>query len=121
MKTFRLLDDVKFSEKNVRAESLGSNEEARALRFAFLPGQEIEAHESPHSPVHILILQGRGHFAGADGAGKECSEGMMVSFDADETHRVRAADDEKLVYIAIYKENPAAEIYAREHHQKVSG
>lgn len=40
----------------------------------------------------MIVLQGRG---------------MLVAFDASETHAVRPGDEE-LAYIAIYKEYPAA-------------
>jgi quercetin dioxygenase-like cupin family protein len=89
-----------------------------ALRFAFLPGQEIESHKAPHSPVHLMVLQGGGMFAGADGVERECSEGMMVVFDSGEKHTVRALD-EKLVYVAVYKENPATYNYESEHRKMV--
>jgi quercetin dioxygenase-like cupin family protein len=116
MRTFDLFEGIEFNERNAHAESLHSNEEGRALRFAFLPGQRIEPHESPHSPVHLIILQGRGMFAGADGVERECSEGMMIAFDSEEPHTVRALD-EKLVYVAIYKENPATHMHESEHRQ----
>jgi quercetin dioxygenase-like cupin family protein len=114
MRTFELLKDISYSEKNPHAESLHSNEEGRALRFAFLPGQILHAHDAPNSPVHIIILQGRGMFTDEDGIERECSDGMMVAFDAGESHSVRALD-EKLVYMAIYKENPATHQYESEH------
>ena len=114
MRTFDLFESLEFNERDARAESLHSNEEGRALRFAFLPGQRIEPHEAPHSPVHLIILRGRGMFTGVDGVERECGEGMMVVFDAGETHSVRALD-EKLVFIAILKENPASHLYDSEH------
>lgn len=116
MRTVDLFADIKFSERKAHAESLHSNEEGRALRFAFLPEQELETHEAPHSPIHLVIIQGRGMFAGADGVERECSEGMLVAFDAGESHTVRALD-EKLVYVAIYNENPATHLYESEHRQ----
>lgn len=116
MRTFELFEGIEFNERNAQAQSLHSNEEGRALRFALLPGQEIKAHEAPHSPVHLIIIQGRGLFTGADGVERECGEGMMVVFDAGETHSVRALDD-KLVFIAILKENPASHQYESPHRQ----
>lgn len=118
MRTYDLREDIQFNERNAHAQSLHSNEEARALRFAFLPGQRIDSHESPSSAVHLVVLQGRGMFAGADGVERECSEGMMVAFDAGEIHTVHALD-EKLVYLAFYKENPATHEYDSEHRKMV--
>lgn len=116
MRTFNLYKDIEFNERKAHAQSLHSNEEGRALRFALLPEQEIKDHEATHSPVHLVVLQGKGMFTGADGVERECEAGMMVVFDAGETHSVRALDD-KLVYIAIYKENPASHLYESEHRQ----
>lgn len=118
MRTINLFEGIKFNQRNAHAESLHSNEDGRALRFAFLPEQHIKQHEAPHSPIHLIILQGRGMFASGDGVECECSEGMMVAFDAGEPHTVRALD-EKLVYVAIYKENPATHQYESEHRQMV--
>lgn len=118
MRTVELLQGITFNQRNAHAESLHSNEEGRALRFAFLPEQEITAHEAPHSPIHLVILQGRGMFAGSDGVERECSEGMMVIFDAGEEHSVRALD-EKLVYVAIYKESQPGLKYESPHRKMV--
>lgn len=116
MRTIEPLEEIIFNESTAHAESLHSNEEGRALRFAFLPEQEIAAHEAPHSPIHLSILQGRGMFTGSDGVERECSEGMMVIFDSGEEHSVRALD-EKLVYVAIYKESEPALQYDSPHRE----
>lgn len=118
MRTIELLEDITFNKRNAHAESLHSNEEGRALRFAFLPRQEIATHEAPHSPIHLVIVQGRGIFTGADGIERKCSEGMMVVFDSGEEHAVRALD-EKLVYVAIYKESQPGLKYESAHRQMV--
>ena len=116
MRTIELLTGVEFNEKRPHAQSLHSNQEARALRFAFLPGQSIRAHEAPHSPVHLIILKGQGVFAGKDGVEQECGPGMMVVCDAGEIHTVRALDEE-LVYISVYL--GVATTYESEHRKMV--
>lgn len=116
MKTVALLANVEFNEKRPRAQSLHSNKEARALRFAFLPGQSIKSHDAPHSPVHLIILQGKGIFIGGDGVERECAPGMLVVFDAGETHTVRALDED-LVYVSIYNGVPTS--YESEHRKMV--
>lgn len=118
MRTIELVQNVTFNERNAHAESLHSNEEGRALRFALLPEQEIATHEAPSSPVHLVILRGRGLFTGADGVERECSQGMMVVFDSGEKHSVRALD-EKLVYVAIYKESTSALKYQSPHREMI--
>ena len=116
MRTIELLAGVEFKEKQPHAQSLHSNKEARALRFAFLPGQRIRAHDAPSSPVHLIVLQGKGVFSGRDGVERECGPGMMVVFDAGEIHTVRALDED-LVYVAIYNGVPPK--YESEHRRMV--
>lgn len=118
MRTFELKKEIKFNERDAHAESLHSNDEGRALRFALLPGQSIEEHKATHSPVHIVVLQGQGYFKGADDIERECSEGMLIIFDSGEKHTVRAGD-EKLVFLSILKENPASLLYDSEHRKMV--
>ena len=36
------------------------------LRFT-RPGQVVQQHNAPHSPVFVTVLRGQGLFAGADG------------------------------------------------------
>jgi quercetin dioxygenase-like cupin family protein len=113
MRTIELLTaDVVFNEKQPHAQSLHTNQEARALRFAFLPEQSIRAHKASHSPIHLIILKGKGVFAGKDGLERECGPGMMVVFDAGETHTVRALEEE-LVFVSIYNGVPTT--YESEH------
>lgn len=118
MRTYDLSAGIEYNDKRPHAESLHSNEDARALRFAFLPGQSLRLHESPSSPVHLIILEGSGAFTGGDGVERECGSGMMVMFDAGEMHAVRALT-EKLVYIAIY--NGVEVTYGSPHREMVEG
>ncbi len=60
----------------------------------------------------MIILQGKGVFTGRDGVEQECGPGMMVVFDAGETHAVRALDED-LVYVSIYNGVPTT--YESEH------
>ena len=116
MKTIELLTGVTFNEKRPHTQSLHSNKEARALRFAFLPGQSIKAHDAPSSPIHLIVLQGKGVFIAENGVERECGPGMMVVFDAGETHSVRALDED-LVYVSIYNGVPTS--YESEHRKMV--
>ncbi len=116
MKTIELLSDVEFNEKQPHVQSLHSNREARALRFAFLPEQQIKRHDAPYSPVHVIVLQGKGVFAGEDGIEQVCGTGMMLIFNIGEPHTVRALDED-LVYVAIY--NGVSTTYDSEHRKMV--
>ncbi len=128
MRTIELMKGIEFNDNNPQAQLLHGNEEGRVFRFAFLPGQGLEPHRAPSSPIHMIVIQGKGAFAGEDGVERICSEGMMVSFDAGETHSVRALD-EILVFISVYKEAPSSHNSeyrkqveaARQHHSHPQG
>lgn len=100
MKVIHLYEDWVFHEANPYAEPLHVDAEKRVLRFALQPGQEVKEHLAPHSPVHVIILQGSGIFTGEDGSENEYGQGVLLLFDSGEKHRIRALD-EPLVFLAI--------------------
>ena len=67
MKTLVLLNDLVFDDERPHAEPLLTDVTGRVLRFTLKPGQHIREHCAPHSPVHIIVMQGEGMFAGANG------------------------------------------------------
>lgn len=100
MKTLSPLDNVSFNDTHPKAEPLLFEETGRVLRFSLLPGQHLKEHSAPHSPVHIVVLEGRGMFSGGDGHEQLLGPNTVVVFKAGERHAVRALD-EKLVFIAL--------------------
>jgi quercetin dioxygenase-like cupin family protein len=64
------------------------------------PGQKIEEHRVPNSPFHVLVIKGRGVFAGGNGQEEEYGPGSLLVFQPDEPHTVRALDEE-LVFIGF--------------------
>ncbi len=56
MRTIELLAGVEFNEKRPQAQSLHSNQEARSLRFAFLPGQSIKTHDVTVQTLKVFWL-----------------------------------------------------------------
>lgn len=100
MKTLSPLDNLSFNESYPKAEPLLFEETGRVLRFTLLPGQRLKEHRSLHSPVHIVVLKGRGMFAGGDGHEQLLGPQAVVVFEADERHAVRALDEE-LIFIAL--------------------
>ena len=67
MKTFKLLEDLKFGSKDPHAEVVHSDLKGRAIRFMLEPGQSIREHNAPSSPFFVVVLEGQGAFAGGDG------------------------------------------------------
>ena len=107
MKTFQLLENIEFHDKNPHAQTLQVNEEDRVLRFALKPGQVVREHSAPHSPVYLVVLKGKGLFAGADGVELEFSPHTLLTFEPGEQHAIRALDEE-LVFLALLHEAPQA-------------
>jgi quercetin dioxygenase-like cupin family protein len=94
MKTMQLLQGVKFSARDARAEPLYVDKEGRAILFALKPGQSIKEHNAPDSPFYAVVLKGKGLFAGGDGKEQPLGPNTLLVFDAKENHSIRAVDEE---------------------------
>jgi len=105
MKAIPLMEDWEFNDKNPKAESLFVAPDGRILRFALRPGQVVQEHSAPHSPVYIVVLKGQGMFAGAEGKEQRFGPNALIVFDAGENHSIRA-EDEELVFVAFLREAP---------------
>jgi quercetin dioxygenase-like cupin family protein len=107
MKTFQLLENIEFHDKNPYAQPLQVTDQGRVLRFALKPGQVVREHSAPHSSVYLVVLKGNGLFAGADGVELEFSPNTLLTFEPGEQHTIRALDEE-LVFLALLHEVPQA-------------
>ncbi|MCL5097377.1 MAG: cupin domain-containing protein [Candidatus Omnitrophica bacterium] len=103
MKSLALLDDLVFHDENPNAQPLLVDAHARILRFTLKPGQKIKEHLSPNSPLYIVVIEGRGIFAGSDGKRVEFGPNSFLVFDKAEPHLIEARD-ENLVFIAFLRE-----------------
>ncbi len=100
MESFRLLEDLEFHAEAPYAQPLLVNSAARILRWTLQPGQQVREHAAPGSPFYVVILKGRGAFAGPDGREEIVSVGTLLLFGPGESHSVRALD-EQLVFIGF--------------------
>ncbi len=100
MKTLPLLQLLEFRDDRPLAKPLLAERSGRVLRFALKPGQRVAEHCAPGSPVHIVVLSGKGMFAGADGQELLLEPNALAVFDAGERHTVRVLD-EPLVFVAF--------------------
>jgi quercetin dioxygenase-like cupin family protein len=107
MKTFQLLEDIEFRDKDPYAQPLQVDEYGRVLRFALKPGQVVREHSAPSSPVYLVVLKGNGLFAGADGVERAFGPNTLLTFEPGEQHAIRAVDEE-LVFLAILHAAPQA-------------
>ncbi|MCC7119101.1 MAG: cupin domain-containing protein [Anaerolineales bacterium] len=107
MKTINLLENLKFGEKDPRAEPLHADREGRAILFTLKPGQTIREHNAPSSPFFVVIVKGTGIFTDGSGAEHTCGPNAMLIFDAGENHAVTAVDE--LVFVGVLHGSPLAQ------------
>lgn len=100
MEHLQLLDHLAFRESDPRANPLLVNQDVRILRWMLKPGQAISEHAVPDSPFYVVLLQGRGMFAGADGVEQEYGPMSLLLFAQGESHTVRALEEE-LVFVSF--------------------
>jgi quercetin dioxygenase-like cupin family protein len=103
MKVTPLLANLAFRDQDPLATPLFVDHiglTGRIIRFALRPGQAIKEHHAPHSPVYLVVVQGHGYFAGADGKEQLCGPETLLVFDTGEAHTIRA-EKEDLVFIAF--------------------
>lgn len=107
MQAISLHDNWVFHDDNPYAEPLFVNENGRILRFTLKPGQSVQEHTAPNSPVYIVVLKGEGLFSGDDSLAERFGPGALLIFDKGEPHAIRAGDEE-LVFVTFLHGVPAA-------------
>ncbi len=107
MKTTQLLENLKFGTKDPHAEVVHSDAKGRAIRFMMKPGQSIREHNAPSSPFFVVVLKGKGTFAGGDGVEHTCGPNTLLVFDPGENHAINAL--EELVFVGILHGAPLAQ------------
>jgi quercetin dioxygenase-like cupin family protein len=107
MQAISLYDNWVFHDENPAAEPLFVNEDGRILRFALKPGQSIQEHTAPNSPLYIVILKGEGLFSGGDGREERFGPGALLIFDTGEPHAIRA-ENEELLFVGFMHGVPEA-------------
>lgn len=106
MKSQNLFENWEFNHKGPHAEPLYIDRNGRAILFTLKPGQTIREHNAPSSPFYVVILSGRGVFAGGDGVEQTVGPEMLLVFDPAEKHVIRALDD--LVFVGFLQGMPGA-------------
>lgn len=106
MKTMQLLDDLEFHDEHPYAQPLLVNKDGRVLRFTLKPGQSMKEHHAPESPFYVVVLKGKGIFAGEDKQEMQFGPNTLLVFDPGEDHVVRALDDE-LVFVGFLHGAPS--------------
>ncbi len=107
MKTINLLENWQFSDKGPHAEPLHVDRNGRAILFTLKPEQSIREHNAPSSPFYVVVLSGRGMFAGGDGVEQTVGPSTLLVFDPAEQHVIRALDE--LVFIGFLHGAPGAQ------------
>ncbi len=102
MKSKQLLEDLEFHDVMPFAQPIMVDVNSRILRWTLKPGQKVEEHQVPDSPLYAVIIKGRGMFAGGDGQEREYGLNDLLIFAPGEKHTVRALDDE-LVFVSFLR------------------
>lgn len=105
MKTTQLLDDLEFHDEHPYAQPIFVAETGRVLRFLLKPGQSIHEHNVPGSPFFVVVLKGKGLFAGSDRHEEQFGTGSLLVFEPGESHSARALDEE-LVFVGFLDSAP---------------
>lgn len=100
MRATDLLKNLEFHDSHPYAQPLYVDEDGRVIRFMLQPGQSIAEHDAPSSPFYVVVIKGRGLFAGADGVEHEFGPHSVLIFQKGETHTVRALEEE-LVFVGF--------------------
>lgn len=100
MRATNLLENLEFHQDHPFAQPLYVDEHGRVIRFMLKPGQSIVEHNVPSSPFYVVVIKGRGLFAGSNGIEREFGPNSVLIFDESETHTVRALDEE-LVFVGF--------------------
>ena len=101
-----LNEETEFHSQNPYAKPIHVDRNGRALLFALHAKQIIREHNAPSSPFYIVILKGRGKFAGGDGKEQTFGPGTLLVFESGENHSVQALDE--LVFVGFLHGAPAA-------------
>ncbi len=107
MKTSNLLEHLEFKDKDPHAEVLHYDQQGRAIRFMLKPGQSIREHNAPSSPFYVVVLKGKGTFAGGDGIEHVIGPNTLLVFDPGENHAIHAL--EELVFVGVLHGAPLAQ------------
>jgi quercetin dioxygenase-like cupin family protein len=105
LKVLHLLDDIKFDDLNAHAEPLHVDKLGRVIVFSLRPGQVVQEHAAPSSPVYIVVLKGRGLFSGGSGVEQQLHANDMVLFNPGEQHAIRAVDED-LIFLLLLHGSP---------------
>jgi quercetin dioxygenase-like cupin family protein len=96
----QLLQDLEFHVEHRYAQPIPVDKNGRVLRFTLRPGESLKEHHAPHSPFYVVVLKGKGMFAGKDGQEMEFGPNSLLVFDEEENHTVRALDED-LVFVGF--------------------
>ncbi len=100
MRTMQLLEDLEFHAEHPYAQPILVDRHGRVLRFTLRPGESFKEHNAPNSPFYVVVLKGKGMFAGKDEQEREFGPNSLLIFDEGENHTVRALAED-LVFVGF--------------------
>jgi quercetin dioxygenase-like cupin family protein len=98
MKHISLYSENGFSDRAFTNFLVHDSPYFKILNFNFKAGQELPVHAHDiEGQVSIAILEGEGHFLGADGAVLPARTGDVLISDISEPHGIRATTDMRVL------------------------
>ena len=94
---------VSFNPQKPASATLFDSPDVRLIVFRLVPGQVVPPHGNA-STVVLTVLAGHGVVVGMDNGSpceRICTVGDVVAYSPNETHAMRAADDEFLLLATI--------------------
>jgi quercetin dioxygenase-like cupin family protein len=105
MKPVHLLKNLEFHDQHPNAQHLSTEHNVRVTRFMLRPGQSVRQHQSVNTPVCVLVVKGKGMFAGQFSKEEEFGPNSLLMFDAGDVYSFRALDED-LVCVTFAQEVP---------------
>lgn len=108
MEHYALLEHAKFSDAPTgNATAIHKSKYGRVMVFALRDGQALPEHKAP-APVNVVVIQGRGVFAGGEGVEVKAAAPALLTMRPGENHSVRA-DGGDLVFAVLLGNATAAD------------
>ena len=96
----QLYEDTEFHAYHPYGQTSQVDRHGLVPRFTLRPGESFKEHNAPNSPFYVVVLKGKGMFAGKGEQEREFGPNSLLIFDEGENHTVRALDED-LVFVGF--------------------
>ena len=98
LKKIELFKENEFDEKNFKTFLVHESPYMKVINFNFKAGQELPIHSHDiEGQLTIAVIEGKGHFLGAQDAVMAAATGDVLISDINEPHGIRAVTDMRVL------------------------